>query len=123
MAKKEELDLYGEIVYNHKLSIRSIIREFFLNAFAKRYRAKESIYHENARFPSLDKDNQIKYLAVIQDGKVVEMLRLKNAVADIIVKPKTKFVEFDPSTTIVKKGMELRGKGFINTEERANDET
>jgi hypothetical protein len=121
MVTKEELKIYGDIVYNHKLSIRSMAREFLLKLFAKKYRVKESIYEEGAAFPSLVKDQQIRYLAVIKDGVVVEMLRLKAETAEILVKPKVKLVSYDPRDTIVKKGMLFSDKKFIERKSEENE--
>jgi hypothetical protein len=114
MRDSNEVDLYGDIVYSHKLSIRSIVREYLLRKFAKRFRTRELPYYDNAIFPSAIEKNKFIYLAVIQDGVVVEMLRLRRPVGEMIKKSKTKFVEYDPSTTVVKKEMIFQNKKFID---------
>ncbi len=122
MRSKEEIEIYGDIVYNHKLSIRTIIREFFLRIFAKRYRVKETIYHEQAMFPSIVESSDIRYIAIVNDGVVEEMIRLKKPVAEILLKSKSKLIPYNPQEVIVKKGMLYKNKAFIkNIKEEEKD--
>ena len=114
MPNKEEMEIYGQIIYNHKLSIRSIIREFFLNIFAKKYRIKESIYYEDAMFPSILQQTHLKYIAIIKDGIVLDMIRIKPEVADMMLDSKSKLVEYDPIKNIVKRGTVYKNRKFIN---------
>jgi hypothetical protein len=116
MNQKEDLQLYDEIVYRHKLSIRTMIREFLLSKFAKKHRVRELPQDPRALFPSELENQAFIYLAVVQDNKVVEMLRLKRNVGEVIKKSKTKFVEYDPSKVPLKKGMFFKDKKFFSSE-------
>jgi predicted DNA-binding transcriptional regulator len=44
MPTKKEIRLYGDLVYKHKISIRTIIHQLILDFFAKRRRLKKSVY-------------------------------------------------------------------------------
>ena len=81
-------------------------------------RTKEEFYVDSAAFvPKQDLINQLplKYIAIVTDGKVTEMIRLNEETAKLILSKKTKLVEFDPTTTIVKKGMAYTDKKFVET--------
>jgi hypothetical protein len=58
----------------------------------------------------------LKYIALVSDGKVVEMIRVNEEASKTILAKKTKMVEFDPSLTMVKKGMIYKNNTFTESE-------
>ena len=116
MPTKKELDIYGDLVYQHKPSIRKLLLGILQEKFFKLKRAKESFYVDEAIFvPKEDILAQLplKYLAILSNNEVVEMIRLNDDTAKLMLSKKTKLVEFDPTTTIVKKGMVYSDKNFV----------
>ena len=77
--------------------------------------SKQSIYNKGAVFvPEEDKlkNLPLKYIALVNDGTVLEMIRVNEDSAKILLSRKTKLIEFDPKSTMVKKGMLYSDKEF-----------
>lgn len=123
MGFKKEYKIYGDLLFEHKPTIRSLILHILYNKFINKERAKLSVYRENAQFvdPNKDLDGlEIKYIALVSDGTVKELIRLQKNTADILLSKKTKLVEYDPESVIVKKGMKHKDGKF--TQEDNNEE-
>lgn len=117
MATKREVRLYGDLVHQHKLSFRTILFQILIGYLNKKRGVKDSIYDEEMSFsPSVDhlRELPLKYLAVVNNKKVSELIRLDENTARYIQKRGSKLVEFDPSKTIVKKGMNYIDEMFID---------
>jgi hypothetical protein len=115
MPTKKELDIYGDLIYQHKPSIRSLLFGILQEKFFKLKRAKESFYVDKAAFVAKEDvlaQLPLKYLAILSNNEVVEMIRLNDDTAKLMLSKKTKLVEFDPTTTIVKKGMVYSDNSF-----------
>lgn len=124
MPTKKELKLYGDLVYEHKPGIRVLLIAILQEKLFSLKRKKQSFYKDDAAFvPKQDIINQLplKYMAVVSGQEVVEMIRINEETADILLSKKTKLVEFDPTTTIVKKGMLYVNKEFIDNKETNED--
>jgi hypothetical protein len=122
MGFKKEYKIYGDLLFEHKPTIRSLILHILYNKFINKERAKLSVYRENAEFRDPNKTlegMETKYIALVSDEKVKELIRLQKAAADILLEKKTKLVEFNPETTKVKKGTVYRNGRFL---EEATDE-
>jgi hypothetical protein len=120
MGFKKEYKIYGDLLFEHKPTIRSLILHILYNNFIKKERAKLSVYRENAAFqdPSRQLESiPTKYVAMIVDGSVKEMIRLHENAANILLSNKTKLVEFDPQNVQVKKDMKYKNGKFITNEE------
>lgn len=114
MAKKKQ-NIYGDIVKDFRPTIRSLVIQILQQKLFDLKRGKDSMYNKGAVFvPEGDKLKSLplKYIALIKDGIVVEMIRINEEAAKIILSRKTKLVEFDPTITMVKKGMEYVNKEF-----------
>lgn len=120
-GKKE--NVYGDIVKEFRPTIRSLLIQILQQKLFNMRRGKQSIYNSGAKFvPEGDKLKSfpLKYIALINDGTVEEMIRINEESAKTLLSKKTKLVEFDPKTTIVKKGMKYIDKQFV--EDTKNDQ-
>jgi hypothetical protein len=118
MPTKKELNIYGDLVYEHRPGIRVLLIAILQEKLFNLKRQKQSFYKDDAAFvPKQDLISQLplKYMAVVSNQEVVEMIRINEQTADILLSKKTKLVEFDPTTTIVKKGMQYIDKTFIDS--------
>jgi hypothetical protein len=113
---KKEYKIYGDLLFQHKPTIRSLLLHLLYNNFIKRERAKLPVYRENASFqdPSRNLDSiPTKYIAMVSEGKVKELIRLHENAAKILLSKNTKLVEFDPAEIEVKKDMEYKNGKFL----------
>ncbi len=120
MATKREVRLYGDLVHQHKLSFRTILFQLLIGYLNKKRGVKESIYDDELVFsPSVDhlRELPLKYLAIVNNKSVLELIRLDENTATYIQKRGSKLVEFDPSKVIVKKGMKYIDESFIEDNE------
>lgn len=125
MPTRKELEIYGELAYVHKPGIRVLIIAILQEKLFNLKRKKESFYKDNAAFvPKEDLLNglPLKYMAIVTDQKVVELIRINEQTANQMLAKKTKLVEFNPMTTIVKKGMKYVDKKFIIDDESKKDD-
>jgi hypothetical protein len=114
--------VYGDLVKEFRPTIRSLLLQLLQEKLFTAKRSKQSIYNEGSVFiPQTDKFAHLplKYMALIQDGVVVEMIRVNVDSAEVLASKKTAFVEFDPREVVVKKGMNYTGEHF--TENSTND--
>lgn len=113
MRTSKQHAVYGDALFDHKPTLRFLIWHYFYNKFVDLERHKQVIYRDKAYF--LDKTItmegiEVKYLAVIVDSKVAEILKMRSATADVVKSASDNFVEFDPETTVVKIGMTYNGE-------------
>lgn len=113
--------MYGDLVNEFRPTFKSLIYNILYAKFLEVKRAKEPFQPENVRFQlpaeSLPYAN-IKYLAVVKRGKVIEMIRVNEETANLLLSGGVKFVPFDPQDIKVQKGMEFKDGKF---EEAANE--
>jgi hypothetical protein len=114
--------VYGDLIREFKPTIRVLLLQILQQKLFDMKRNKQSIYNEGAKFvPQTDKFAYLPltYMALIQDGVVVEMIRVNVDSAEVLSSKKTKFIEFDPKVTVVKKGMLYVNSEFTenNTDE------
>ncbi len=124
MPTRKELELYGDLVYSHRPGIRVLLIAILQEKLFNMKRRKESFYKDEAAFvPKEDFLNglPLKYMAIVTDQKVVELIRINEQTANQMLAKRTKFVEFDPMTTIVKKGMKYVDKKFVMDNEPEDD--
>lgn len=108
MPSKKDIEIYGNHIFDHKPTIRSLVYEILQEKLFKIKRSKLSAYQEHARFRPEDdrlKHLPLTYIAVVQDGCVKEMLRINEETAGIILSDESSLVEFDPRKMVVQKGM------------------
>jgi hypothetical protein len=119
MGFRKEYKIYGDLLFEHKPTIRSLILHKLYGKFMNKERAKLSIYREDAEFVDPEKllrDIETKYVALVVAGEVKELIRLQKHAADILLSKKTKMVEFNPEETVVKKGMFYKENKFVDGE-------
>lgn len=113
MKSKRQHAVYGDALFDHKPTLRFLIWHYFYNKFVDLERHKQAIYRDKTYF--LDKTItmdgiEVKYLAVLIDSKVAEILKMKSDTADIVKSTSNQFIEFDPETTRVTIGMLYDGE-------------
>lgn len=110
MAKQQQI--YGSELFQHKPTLRFLIWHYFYNKFINLERHKQSIYRQDAKFIDPEMilaDINTKFLAVIKDDEVVEILRMQESAANKLI-DSDKLLEFDPSKKIIKIGMKIDEK-------------
>jgi hypothetical protein len=122
MLSRREKRVYGDAIKDFRPTIRTLLLQILEQKLFNLRRKKQSIYNEGAIFrPETDrlKNMPLRYIALVNDGEVVEMIRVNEEAAEMLLSKKTKMIEFDPKKTIVKKGMSYSNKKF--TEQVVND--
>lgn len=123
MARKKDIVLYGDLIYQHRLSLKTVIKQLVLEYFNRRRGVKDSIYDESKSFsPPRDhlRELPLTYMAVVNNKKVLEMIRVDENTAQAMQKKGSKLVVFDPKQTIVKKGMSYIDDKFIEESNEAS---
>ena len=116
MGFRKEYKIYGDSLFQHKPTIRSLVLHIFYKKFIESERAKVSVYRENASFTDPNKileGIETKHIAIVIEGKVKELIRLQSHAADILLSKKAKLVEFDPENVQVKKGYLYKDSTFV----------
>jgi hypothetical protein len=123
MFKKKKY-VYGDLIKQFRPTLRGLLFEILQEKLFNLRRKKQTIYNEGSVFiPETDRFSYLplRYIALIQNGVVVEMIRVHVDAASILTSKKTKFVEFDPKETVVKKGMSYLDKNFVESDTSEKD--
>lgn len=127
MARKKEVVLYGDLIYQHRISLKTIIMQLATDYFNKKRGIKDNIYDDSKSFsPPRDhlRELPLTYMAVVNNKEVLEMIRVDEHTAAAMQKKGSKLVQFDPQESIVKKGMLYIDNRFVeNTEDGNINET
>jgi hypothetical protein len=124
MLSKKEKKVYGDALRDFRPTIRTLVLQILEHKLFNLRRKKQSIYNPGASFtlqPDKLKHMPLRYIALVNNGTVVEMIRINEEAAELLLSKKTKMLEFDPKTTIVKKGMKYVGKKFVEVEDTPDD--
>lgn len=114
--KKRDLQIYGDLIYEYKPTIRSLLMEMLQQKLFNMRVQKEDPSVPGAVFrPQQDelRNLPLKYLAIVENSSVVEMIRINENTAGWLLKDGVSLVEFDPKEVVVNKGMTYDGKGFV----------
>jgi hypothetical protein len=125
MLTKKEKRVYGDVIKDFRPTIRTLIVQILEQKLFNLRRKKQSIYNEGAIFrPETDrlKDMPLRYIALVNEGTVMEMIRVNEEAAEILLSKKTKMIEFDPKKTIVKKGMNYSNRKFAEKVENDKED-
>jgi len=120
MPFKKKKQIYGDLIKEFKPTIRGLLIQLLREKLFDLKRTKQAIYNPGSVFiPETDKFSYLPltYLALVQDGVVVELIRVNIDAAKILTAKNTKFVEFDPKETVVKKGSKYVNKKFSEGQE------
>jgi hypothetical protein len=120
MPFKKKKQIYGDLIKEFKPTIRGLLLQILRQKLFDLKRTKQAIYNPGSVFiPETDKFSYLPltYLALVQDGVVVELIRVNIDAAKILTAKNTKFVEFDPKETVVKKGSKYVNKKFSEGQE------
>jgi hypothetical protein len=115
MPFKKKKQIYGDLIKEFRPTIRGLLIELLKQKLFDSKRTKEDIYNPGSVFiPETDRFSHLPltYLALVQDETVVEIVRVNVDAAKILTSRKTKFVEFNPVETLVKKGLKYVNKTF-----------
>jgi hypothetical protein len=115
MPFKKKKQIYGDLIKEFRPTIRTLLLEILKQKLINLRRTKQVIYNPGSVFiPETDRFSHLPltYLALIQDETVVEIIRVNADASKILTSKKTKFVEFDPRETLVKKGLKYVNKTF-----------
>jgi hypothetical protein len=115
MPFKKKKQIYGDLIKEFRPTIRGLLIELLKQKLFDSKRTKEDIYNPGSVFiPETDRFSHLPltYLALVQDETVVEIIRVNVDAAKILTSRKTKFVEFNPVETLVKKGLKYVNKTF-----------
>jgi hypothetical protein len=115
-VKKRDLQIYGDLIYEYKPTIRSLLMEMLQQKLFNMRVQKEDPSVPGAVFrPQQDelRNLPLKYLAIVENSSVVEMIRINENTAGWLLKDGVSLVEFDPKEVVVNKGMKYDGKGFV----------
>lgn len=115
MPFKKKKQIYGDLIKEFRPTIRTLLLEILKQKLVNLRRTKQVIYNPGSVFiPETDRFSHLPltYLALVQDETVVEIIRVNVDASKILTSRKTKFVEFDPRETLVKKGLKYVNKTF-----------
>lgn len=119
MLFKKRTQVYGDLIKEFKPTIRSLLIQILRQKLYDMRRTKQSIYNEGSVFiPQTDKFSYLPliYMALVQDDTVVEMIRVNVETSKLLAARKTKFIQFDPRSVVVKKGMKYQDKAFVEVQ-------
>jgi hypothetical protein len=115
MPFKKKKQIYGDLIKEFRPTLRGLLFEILKQKLVNLRRTKQVIYNPGSVFiPETDRFSHLPltYLALVQDETVVEIIRVNTDASKILTSRKTKFVEFDPRETLVKKGLKYVNKTF-----------
>lgn len=115
--KRSKRLVYEHLLNQYRPTIRSLIIEILKTKLFNLQKGKESIVAEGATFvPQEDilKNLPLEYMALVLDGTVVEMIRINEDTASLLINKDLVVVRFDPKKEIVKKGMKYSNERFVN---------
>lgn len=117
IKKKSKRVIYEELLNQYRPTIKSLLLEILKTKLYNLQRGKQPIIKEGATFvPAEDrlKDLPLKYIALVENDTVVEMIRINEQTADLILNKKIKMIPFNPREEIVKKGSKYIDQKFIS---------
>jgi hypothetical protein len=115
MLFKKKKQIYGDLIKEFRPTVRGLLLQILRQKLFDLKRTKQDVYNPGSVFiPETDKFSYLPltYLALVQNGVVVELIRVNIEAAKILTAKNTKFVEFDPKETVVKKGARYVNKAF-----------
>lgn len=121
---RKELRLYGDLIYQHKPTIRTVLWKILLDYFAKKNRHRKSVYRTEEPLEQIVRQDipvpEMSHFAIIKDGIVEEIIVVNPIIADLLKYKRLKFIKFSPSEELVQRGMQYKDNQFIE-EESNND--
>lgn len=130
MATRKELKIYGDLLYQHKPTIRSILLQLLINYFAKRNRQRRPVNIDNVSLEQkIKEDNifnlpehKINHFAIVSNKVVEQVIIVNPEIAELLKKRGTKIIWFDQNTDPVEKGTQfVDGKFLFNFDKEDGD--
>ncbi len=126
MPTKKELRLYGDLLYQHKPTIRTIVLKFLMDYFAKKNRYRKSPYINDTPIDDIVEKHiampEMSHFAIIKNNSVSEIIVVNPIIAETLRSKRIKFVEFSPTHELVYRGMEFKDGQFIKDETQEESE-
>lgn len=126
MPTKKELRLYGDLIYQHKPTIKTVIWQILIDYFAKKNRHRRSQYVDNTPLEEIVRENKeptmMTHFAIIKNNVVEEIIVVNPLIAETLKSKRIKFIEFDPKLNQVARGMEFLNNEFIFEKEEIDEE-
>jgi len=116
MSKTKRKEIYGDLIYQYKPTIRSLLMDILQEKLVSMRMSKESPIREGAVFtPQADALGALplRYLALVERGRVVEMIRINEHTAEWLLSDEVQLVPFDPKDVVVQKGMTYKDSKFL----------
>jgi hypothetical protein len=122
MGKKNKpYQIYGDLIYKHRPTIRTMIIDILYEKFIANKKQKASVYRDQQVFPPFEKQQPLqsgKFIAIISsDNTVVEILKLNEKAADILLDSSNYLILFNPEVDMVKRGTIYKDNVFVNEDE------
>lgn len=127
MRKKEKAyRIYGDLIYKHRPTIRSMIIELLYNKIMQNKMEKKIVYRPGQSFEALrEQQYKTRSIAVVSNENiVVEILKINELAADFLLNKENYLVEFNPEEILVRRGLTYNGENFeevINEEDKVQD--
>lgn len=117
MDKKTSKRLYTmRRMQNERKSVAQIVQEWLVTKLLMPKVRKHSVYspyiYKKPELVTELQEKTLQYIALVYEDEVVEMIRVDDLTAKMILSKDTKFVLYEPKTTEVKKGMKFRDGEF-----------
>lgn len=121
MGTRKELKIYGDLLYQHKPTIRSIFLQLLIQYFAKKNRSRRPVNVNNVPLEQKIKednifnlpDTQLNHFAIVSGGIVKEIIIVNPEISELLRKRGSKVVWFDQNTDPVEKGISFKDGKFI----------
>lgn len=127
MPTKKELRLYGDLVYQHKPTIRTIVWQAMIEYFAKKNRYRKPPYINEVPLEEVISEQKgdlpmVSYFAVIRKGIVEEIIVVNYFIASLLKQRGVKFLEFNPEKERVERGMKLVDNQLVSNDAETDKE-
>ena len=117
MPTKKELRLYGDLIYQHKPTIKTVIWQLLIDYFAKKNRHRKSPYKSDAPLESIAKESSeppvMSHFAIVKNNSVKEIIVVNAKIAAMLRSRGIRFVEFDPQSEQVSRGTAFENNKFV----------
>lgn len=121
MSTRKELRLYGDLIYQHKPTIKTILLKFLTDYFVKKNRHRRSAYIDERPLDDVVREQitmpEMAHFAIVKNNIVEEIIVVNQAIADTLRYKKIKFIEFSPTSELVYRGMPFENGKFVDNKE------
>lgn len=110
---------------NERRSVAQILQEWLVMKLLSHKVAKHSVYarhmYKNPEIATAIEERELRYIALVYDTEVVEMIRVDDLAAKMLLSKDTRFILYDPEVTEVQKGMRFLDGEFKREQENVQE--